>query len=86
MTLEFSTDIPCPATIIPVIDKMHDKLIKAAENNQYLLPLWAALSIGERLLNKYYSLTDDSEIYHIAMSKFHFLFPTFFVFIINFSS
>ena len=86
MTLEFTTDTPCPATIIPVMDKMHDELIKAAENKQYSSPLQAALSMGEWLLNKYYSFTDHPEIYCIAMSKFHFLFPTFFMFIINFSS
>lgn len=30
-------------------------------------PIRHALSIGKKTLNKYYSLTDDSHIYRIAM-------------------
>ena len=61
-------DIPCPATVIPAMDKMHEELTAAANNDEYLSPLRTALSMGKILLNKYYSLTDDSEVYHIAMS------------------
>lgn len=31
----------------------------------------AALSIGKKLLNKYYDMTDHSELYHIAMGAFY---------------
>jgi hypothetical protein len=33
----------------------------------FILAIRAALKLGTRLLNKYYSLTDDSEVYRIAM-------------------
>ena len=70
VTLEFLTDTPCPATIIPPMDQMHDDLLAAAENQEYLPTLQAALCMGNKLCNKYYSLTDDSKIYHIAISMF----------------
>ncbi|KAF5374631.1 hypothetical protein D9615_008911 [Tricholomella constricta] len=35
VTLEFSNDTPCPAMVIPAIDKMHAQLSAAAENDEY---------------------------------------------------
>lgn len=67
MTLEFSTDTPCPAAVIPAMDKMHAELTAAVENAEYSTALRAALSLGLKVLDKYYSLSDDSEIYRIAM-------------------
>ena len=73
--LEFSIDTPCPAAIIPAMDKMHNELTAAADNPEYSPALQAALSIGKALLNKYYSLSNDSEVYHIAMSTFSWFIP-----------
>ena len=67
VTLEFSTDIPCLASVIPAMDKMHNDLTTATVNEEYLLALRAALTLGTTLLNKYYSLTDKSDVYRIAM-------------------
>jgi hypothetical protein len=52
------------------MDKMHEELTASAHNDANLPSLRAALTIGEKLLNKYYSLTDDSEVYRIAMSTY----------------
>lgn len=49
------------------MDKMHAELTAAAENVENSPALQAALSLGKTLLDKYYSLTDDSEVYRIAM-------------------
>ena len=50
------------------MDRMHTELTAASDNEDYYSPaIRAALKLGTRLLNKYYSLTDDSEVYRIAM-------------------
>jgi hypothetical protein len=56
----------CAAAVIPTMDKMHKELTAAAENVEYSPALQATLTLGKNLLNKYYSLSDDSEIYRIA--------------------
>ena len=43
------------------MDKMHVELTAAVENVEYLPVLQAALELGKNLLNKYYSLSDDSD-------------------------
>lgn len=73
VTLEFSCDTPCLAAVIPAMDKMHAELTAAANNNEYSPALRAALSLGKSLLNKYYSLTDDSEVYRIAIGMYNFI-------------
>ena len=52
------------------MDKMHAELTAAADSVEYLPALQAALSLGKDLLNKYYSLSDDSEIYQIAIGMY----------------
>ena len=53
--------------IILAMEKMHAELTAAAENEENLPALWVALSLGKTLLNKYYSLMDDLEVYRIAL-------------------
>ena len=55
------------------MDRMHADLVAACTNENYSPAIRAALKIGKKLLNKYYSITDNLEIYCIAMSKFFFL-------------
>jgi hypothetical protein len=74
VTLEFSTDTPCLANVIPAMDRMHDSLLAACNNENYSPAIRAALKIGMNLLNKYYSITDNSEVYRIAMSTLIFFF------------
>jgi hypothetical protein len=52
------------------MDHIDRHLATAARDDTYLPCIQAALSMGKRLLNKYYSSTDQSELYRIAMSKF----------------
>jgi len=50
-----------------------DKHLATASRNENLKPcIQAAVAMGKKLLNKYYSYTDHSELYRIAMSKFHY--------------
>jgi hypothetical protein len=67
VTQEFSTDTPCIANVIPAMDRMHKELTSASNNMDYSPAIRAAVKLGIGLLDKYYSLTDNSEIYRIAM-------------------
>ena len=51
------------------MDRMHDELINAADNTDYSLALHSVLSLGIELLNKYYSLSDHSEVYRITIGE-----------------
>jgi hypothetical protein len=37
--------------------------------------IWAALSLAKKTLKRYYNLTDNSEVYRIAMGMFSLLMP-----------
>jgi hypothetical protein len=52
-----------------VIDK---HLATSARSNSYEPSIKAALTIGKNVLNKYYNLTDNSELYRIAIGKFQY--------------
>ena len=65
VTLEFSMDTPCAAAVIPAMDKMHAELTTAVGNVEYSPALQAALSLGKSVFDKYYSLSDNSEIYRL---------------------
>jgi hypothetical protein len=52
------------------MDGMYNEITSLVKNRRYSPAIRAALSLGEKLLNKYYSLTDDSEVYRIAMGWF----------------
>jgi hypothetical protein len=56
------------------MDRMHANLVTACADENYSPAIRAALEIGKKLLDKYYSITDNSEIYRIAMSKLFFFF------------
>ena len=67
VTVKFSSDTPCISNVIPAMDKMHSELMAASNNNAYSPTIRATLKLGTRLLNKYYSITDNLEVYWIAM-------------------
>ncbi len=52
------------------MDHIDKYLATAATDKKNLPSIQAALAIGKRLLNKYYSSTDKSEVYRIAMSMY----------------
>jgi len=69
-TAFFSRGTPNLATVIPAMDHIDEILASQSLNNIYCPALRVALAMGKKTLNRYYNLTDDSEVYHIAMSKF----------------
>lgn len=56
------------------MDYIDKHLASGALNTTYLPSIRASMLIGKRLLNKYYNMTDYSEVYRIAMGKFIFLY------------
>ena len=61
--------IPNLATVIPAMDHIDSVLATNAIDNRYCLAVQAALTIGKKTLNHYYSKTDLSNIYRIAMGN-----------------
>jgi hypothetical protein len=55
--------------VIPAMDRIDETLATAALNDKYVPAVQAAVTLGKNLLNKYYNLTDSSELYRIAMSR-----------------
>lgn len=50
------------------MDKIDESFAIGILNNRVLsAPLRYAVSIGKRTMNKYYELSDSSDIYHISM-------------------
>ncbi|KAG5649124.1 hypothetical protein H0H81_006120, partial [Sphagnurus paluster] len=68
-TLFFSREgTPNLATVIPAMDHIDEVLAtNALDNAKFSRPLQAALAMGKNTLNRYYSKTDDSDIYRVVM-------------------
>ena len=49
------------------MDYIDKHLATGSVNERYLPSIRAAMAIGKKLLNKYYTLTDHAEVYRIAM-------------------
>jgi hypothetical protein len=64
----FSRSTPNLATVIPVMDYIDGVLTGLSVNRAYEAPIRVALALGKKTLNRYYTLTDASEVYRIAMS------------------
>ncbi|KAF8236638.1 hypothetical protein L208DRAFT_1176013, partial [Tricholoma matsutake] len=58
---------PNLATVIPAMDYINDCLTAHLKNHALSPTIKASLGLGKRTLNCYYSLTDSSEVYRIAM-------------------
>ena len=56
------------------MDHIDEHLTTSALDSKYHPAIRAALAVGKKLLNKYYTMTDQSEVYRIAMSKYPTLF------------
>jgi len=69
--LFFSRSTPNLATVIPAMDHIDMHLTTASRNVTYLPAIRASLTLGKAHLNKYYDMTDHSEVYRIAMSECH---------------
>ncbi|KIK72440.1 hypothetical protein PAXRUDRAFT_180663, partial [Paxillus rubicundulus Ve08.2h10] len=68
-TLFFSRSTPNLATVIPAMDHIDQQLTTYAHDKKYLRSIRSGVSLAKKTLNHYYSLTDSSEVYRIAMSK-----------------
>lgn len=67
-TLFFSReDAPNLALVIPAMDHIETVFAESANNATYNNAIRSSLSIARRTLNRYYSKTDMSETYRIAM-------------------
>lgn len=53
------------------MDRIDEVLATGAVNSQYSVSIQAALAMGKKMLNRYYSKTDYSEVYRIAMSTYN---------------
>ena len=83
-TLFFSGKTPNLSKVIPAMDYIDRHLASGSVNMAYLPSIRASMLIGKKLLNKYYNLTDVSEVYRISMGMFV-LFSSFIV-KLNFNS
>jgi hypothetical protein len=52
------------------MDLIEDRLTTYSRNKKYSPSIRAAVRLGKKTLNRYYELTDTSEVYRIAMGKF----------------
>lgn len=68
-TAFFSRPSPSLATVIPAMDHIEDVLKKFSRNMEYDIAIRSAVDLARSTLNRYYSLTDSSEVYRISMSK-----------------
>jgi NOL1/NOP2/fmu family ribosome biogenesis protein len=51
------------------MDLIDQKLTTYSHNKKYRASIRAAVSLAKKTLNRYYELTDSSEVYRIAMGK-----------------
>ena len=67
-TLFFSRATPNLATVIPAMDHIDERLTSDSINQAKFEPsIRASLALAKKTLNRYYDLTDSSEVYRIAM-------------------
>ncbi|KAH7926227.1 hypothetical protein BV22DRAFT_1009661, partial [Leucogyrophana mollusca] len=68
-TLFFSRSTPNLATVIPAMDDINEVFTTHVVSEDVTLnpAIRAAVSIGKKTLDRYYSLTDSSQVYRIAM-------------------
>ena len=58
---------PLVHAVIPLIDNLTASLEKAMENEDLHISVRAGAAAGVQVLNKYYSRTDESIVYRLAM-------------------
>jgi hypothetical protein len=69
-TTFFSQSKPNIDSVIPAMDYIDQQLTNSALDPKYSLSIKTAISLGKRTLNRYYDMTNHSEIYRIAMGEF----------------
>lgn len=71
-TTFFSKGTPNLAMVIPAMDLIDKKFATWLLESTFSAPVLAAITIAKKTLNRYYSLTDDADVYRLAMSMSHF--------------
>ncbi|KIM51312.1 hypothetical protein SCLCIDRAFT_94885, partial [Scleroderma citrinum Foug A] len=66
-TLFFSCSTPNLSTVIPAMDHIDQELMTYSRDKKYLPSIRSGVSLAKETLNHYYSHTDTSEVYRIAM-------------------
>ncbi|KZP11279.1 hypothetical protein FIBSPDRAFT_962382 [Athelia psychrophila] len=66
-TLFFSRGTPNLATVIPAMDHIDSKFATDALNMAFKPSIHSSLFLAKKTLNRYYDMTDHSEVCHIAM-------------------
>ncbi|KAG2085762.1 uncharacterized protein F5147DRAFT_527162, partial [Suillus discolor] len=66
-TLFFSRSTPNLATVIPAMDLIDTRMTKYSHDTKYSPSIRAAVQLAKKTLDRYYELTDTSEVYRIAM-------------------
>ena len=61
---------PLVHAVIPLIDNLTNMLKAAAANEDLDITIRAGALAGKKILDKYYSKTDQSIIFRIAMGKY----------------
>jgi len=56
--------------VIPAMDHVNQVLTTASLNHNYTLAIRAAMATAKKTLNRYYELTDHSDVYRIAMGTY----------------
>lgn len=60
--------MPCLSSVILAMDTIDCTFMMASMDGTWCsLPMKVALDLGKRILNKYYNLTDESEIYRASI-------------------
>ena len=73
-TLFFSRSTPNLATVIPAMDVIDEQLMNNSLNRtKYDTPISASPGVAKKTLNRYYNMTDWSEVYRIAMGRLIFI-------------
>lgn len=65
----FSSSTPPVSSVVPAMDTIdHAFTMASMDDDDFSLSIKVALELGKRILNKYYNLTDESEIYRLSIS------------------
>ena len=67
-TLFFSHDSASIVAVIPAMDKL-DVHLRPGTWEPYHFAIQAAMKLARKKINRYYSMTDLSSVYRIAMNK-----------------
>jgi hypothetical protein len=70
MTLYFSHSTPTLTTVIPAMDHIDKTLTSQSLDSDYEPAICTALRLAKKVLNCYYSATDHSEVYRIAIGTY----------------